>query len=53
MVRYSLGRDDVACRIEKAVEKTLDDGFRCGDIFEDGKTKVGTKEMTEKVLERL
>jgi len=53
MIRYSLGRDDVAARIERAVEKTLEDGFRCGDIYEEGKIKIGTKEMTEKVLERL
>ncbi|HEX5037409.1 MAG TPA: 3-isopropylmalate dehydrogenase [bacterium] len=53
MVRYSLGRDNVAVRLEKAVEKALEDGFRCGDIFEEGKIKVGTKEMAEKVMERL
>ncbi|HSA58233.1 MAG TPA: 3-isopropylmalate dehydrogenase [bacterium] len=53
MVRYSLGRDDVAGRIERAVEKTLEDGFRCGDIQEEGKQQIGTREMAGKVMERL
>jgi 3-isopropylmalate dehydrogenase len=53
MVRYSLGRDDVAGRIERSVEKTLEDGFRCGDIREEGKQTIGTQEMAGKVMERL
>lgn len=39
--------------IEKAVSKTLQDGFRTGDIMEEGKTLLGTVEITDKVLERL
>ena len=39
--------------IENAVRKTLQDGFRTGDIMEEGKTLLGTIEITDKVLERL
>jgi 3-isopropylmalate dehydrogenase len=53
MVRYSFGRDDIAQRIEVAVEKTLSDGYRSGDIFEEGMKKVGSQEMGKEVLERL
>ncbi len=56
MVRHSLGRDDIATRVEKAVEKTLADGLRCGDIYngaEEGTRKVGTAEMSAAVKERL
>lgn len=53
MVRYSLGRDDIATRMEKAVEKTLEKGYRSGDIMEAGKTQVGTQEMAKAVIENL
>ncbi len=39
--------------IEDAVSKTLQDGYRTGDIMEEGKTLLGTKEITDKVLERI
>ncbi len=39
--------------IEDAVRKTLQDGYRTGDIMEEGKTLLGTKEITDKVLERI
>ena len=53
MLRYDLDEEDVAAQIEKAVEKTLDDGFRTGDLMSEGMTQVGCREMGDKVLERL
>jgi 3-isopropylmalate dehydrogenase len=55
-LRYSFGRGDDASLLEKAVERTLADGYRTADIMQDGMTKVGTTEMTSaimKVLDRL
>ncbi len=42
-----------ALGIEYAVRKTLQDGFRTGDIMEEGKTLCNTIEITDKVIERL
>ena len=53
MVRYSLGRDDLAKKMESAVERALEKGYRCGDIFEEGKIKVGTVEMADVVSQEL
>lgn len=53
MCRYSLGLPDVANRIEQAVERTLADGVRTGDIREDGLPVVGTKAMGDAVIARL
>ncbi|QQR80392.1 MAG: 3-isopropylmalate dehydrogenase [Deltaproteobacteria bacterium] len=56
MLRYSLGRDDIAQKMEKAVEVVLQKGYRCGDIMvsgEEGKIKVGTQEMADAVMKEL
>ncbi|MDT3669834.1 MAG: 3-isopropylmalate dehydrogenase [Aromatoleum sp.] len=53
MLRYTFGREDAATRIENAVKKVLAQGFRTGDIFEPGTTKVGTKQMGDAVLAAL
>ena len=39
--------------VENAVRQTLRDGFRTGDIMEDGCTLVGCTEMGRLVAERL
>src|SRR6476660_1674823 len=53
MLRYSLGKTEQADRIESAVKKVLEQGYRTGDIAtQDGKT-VGTKEMGDAVLAAL
>ena len=52
MLRYSFGLEDIAQNIETAVRKTVEDGVRTGDIAF-GKKAVGTKAMTEAILERL
>ena len=53
MLRYSLNEVAAADRIEAAVRKVLAQGYRTGDIFTAGKTKVGTKEMGDAVLAAL
>jgi len=53
MMRYTFAREDVAQRIEVAVQKTLQSGVRTGDIFEVGLQKVGTDVMGDTVLAML
>ena len=53
MLRYSFDMEEQASQIEQAIIKTLEAGFRTGDIYQDGDTKVGTVEFTDAVLERL
>ena len=45
MLRYSLGQDAAAGRIEAAVQRVLKAGYRTADIHEPGRQKVGTEEM--------
>ena len=52
-LRYSLGRGDDAALLEKAVERTLADGYRTADIMQQGMTKVGTTAMTGAILKEL
>jgi len=53
MCRHSFDLLEVAEAIEAAVEKTLDDGFRTGDINQEGMKLLGTKEMTQAICERI
>lgn len=53
MLRYSLGREDLALKIEQAVSKVLDQGLRTGDIHSEGMQKVSTSEMGEAVVKAL
>ncbi len=52
MLRYSLGLQEESRMIERAVEKTLEDGFRTSDIKGEGEA-VTTREMTEEILKRI
>lgn len=45
MLRYSFGLMEEARIIEDAVSSVLIEGYRTDDIMEEGKIKVGTKEM--------
>lgn len=45
MLRYSFDLDEEADAIEKAIHKALNAGYRTGDIYSEGCTKVGTTEM--------
>ncbi|MBL7126378.1 MAG: 3-isopropylmalate dehydrogenase [Dehalococcoidales bacterium] len=49
MLRYSCGLDKEAESVEAAVIDVLNEGYRTYDIMDEGKTKVGTKEMGELV----
>ncbi|MBI2427295.1 MAG: 3-isopropylmalate dehydrogenase [Ignavibacteriales bacterium] len=51
MLKYSFNLGAESDAIENAVEKVLSKGFRTGDIYTEGTTLVGTKEMTEKIVE--
>ncbi len=53
MLKYSFGEEEAAADIERAVEKTLDAGFRTPDIFTEGNTLVGTDEMGDKILQAI
>lgn len=53
MLQYSFGLTDESQAIEFAIESVLSKGFRTGDIYTDGCTLVGTKEMTKKIVESL
>lgn len=53
MLRYTFAQEEAAQRIETAVKKVLAQGFRTGDIYEPGTTKVGTREMGDAVLAAL
>jgi 3-isopropylmalate dehydrogenase len=53
MLRYTLGREDLAVKIESAVSKVLDQGFRTGDICSTGMTQVSCSEMGDAVVAAL
>jgi 3-isopropylmalate dehydrogenase len=53
MMRYSLGKEEMAAKIEKAVEMALEEGYRTGDLMEEGKKQVGCEEMGEIVRKKL
>lgn len=52
-LRYSLDMGDTATLVEQAIAGVLEKGFRTGDIFTDGMTKVGTREMGDAILTEL
>ena len=53
MMRYTFAMEEVALRIENAVKKVLAQGYRTGDIYEPGTTKVGTRQMGDAVIAAL
>ena len=53
MLRYSFDLDKEADAIDAAVDKVLKEGFRTGDIFSEGCTKVGCTEMGSLIAERI
>jgi 3-isopropylmalate dehydrogenase len=52
LLRWSLGRDDAATSVERAVERAIDDGLRTTDIAAGGPA-VGTAEMARAIAERI
>jgi len=53
MLRFSLEQEEAAQRIENAVKKVLAQGLRTPDIYSEGTTRVGTREMGDAVLKAL
>lgn len=53
MLRYSFDLDREADAIERAVEKVLEEGYRTGDIYAEGCTKVGTARMGDLIAARI
>ena len=53
MLRFSLNQEEAAVRIEDAVKKVLALGLRTGDIYSEGTTRVGTREMGDAVVKAL
>ncbi len=50
MLRYTLGRADLAERVDRAVSTVLDLGLRTADIAAPGEASVGTTEMGEQIV---
>ncbi|MBI37717.1 MAG: 3-isopropylmalate dehydrogenase [Alphaproteobacteria bacterium] len=50
MLRYSFDLPEEADRVETVVQKVLNEGFRTGDIMQDGCHLVSTEEMGSKLL---
>ena len=53
MLRFSLGQPEAADRIEAAVKQVLAQGLRTPDIWSEGTTRVGTREMGDAVVKAL
>jgi 3-isopropylmalate dehydrogenase len=53
MLRFSLNQPQAAERIEGAVKRVLAQGLRTADIWSEGTTKVGTREMGDAVVAAL
>ncbi|MDQ7095921.1 3-isopropylmalate dehydrogenase [Desulfosporosinus sp. PR] len=53
MLRYSFGLEDEAQRIERAVEKVLQEGYRTSDLAKPGDKVLGTREMGDAVVAAL
>ena len=53
MLRDSFGMTEEYAAIERAVEKTLSDGFRTADIMSEGMKKIGCREMARRIAENL
>ena len=50
MLRFSLNQPEAADRIESAVKHVLASGLRTADIYSEGTTKVGTRDMGDAVV---
>jgi 3-isopropylmalate dehydrogenase len=53
MLKYTFGMQDEAAKIEAAVLKVLEDGYRTADIMSEGCQKVGCAEMGELIGKRV
>jgi len=53
MLRYSFGMGEEADLIENAIQTVLSQGYRTGEIAASGATLVGTKEMSDRILQSI
>lgn len=53
MLRYTFKEEEAARAIELAVEKVIAQGFRTGDIWTEGMTRVGTAGMGDAIIAAL
>ena len=53
MYRFAFSEEHAAQRIEGAVTRVLDLGYRTPDIYSEGDCMVGTHEMGDRILEQL
>ena len=53
MLRFSFDLDQEADAIEQAVANVLEEGYRTIDIMSDGRTQIGTKEMGDRIADRI
>lgn len=53
MLRYSFGLGEDADLLEGAITNVLEQGYRTGDIMQDGAKKVGTSEMGDAIIAAL
>lgn len=53
MLRYSFDLDKEAAAIEQSVQKVLTEGYRTGDIWKEGCTKVGTAQMGDLIAQNI
>jgi 3-isopropylmalate dehydrogenase len=53
LLRYSLGLEEQARRIEAAVQHALAEGSFTGDIARPGHKRLTTREMTQAILSYL
>jgi len=45
--------DEAHDLVERAVDETLKQGYRTPDIWSEGTKKVGTEEITNKIIENI
>ena len=53
LLRHSLGLEEEAAAVEAAVVAVLKQGYRTGDIAEEGKQQVGTQEMGDLIVDQV
>jgi 3-isopropylmalate dehydrogenase len=53
MLRFSFNLGTEADLLEAAIADVLDRGIRTGDIMQEGKRKVGTREMGDEIIQSL
>lgn len=53
LLRHAAGRDDLALRVERAIQSVMKKGLRTSDIQEPGTTVVGTKQIGDAIVHAL